>query len=124
MGGWSEEEYLLGHDKYRSNMYPSNHGDLLESSSDKDVPHKCIRMMGTQKYLRESCYHRIKCIATTFLVAFMLRRPLNSAVLATTTHRKLEKVFDEIDTQVKAQIINKCRIKMAPRELYNVRDPP
>ena len=48
---------------------------------------------------------------------------MNSAVLATTTHRKLEKVFDEIDTQVKDQIINKCRIKMAPRELYNVRDP-
>ena len=46
-GGWSEEEYLLGHDKYRSNMYPSNHGDLLESSSDKDVPHKRIRMLGT-----------------------------------------------------------------------------
>ena len=124
MGGWSEEEYLLGHDKYSSDMYSGNQGDLPGNSSDKDVHHKRIRTMGTQKYLRESCYHCIECIATTFLVAFMLRRPLNSAVLATTTHRKLEKVFDEIDTQVKAQMINKCRIKMARRELYNVRDPP
>ena len=54
----------------------------------------------------------------------MWRRPLNSTVLAITTHRKPKKVFDETGTQVKAQTINKFRIKMIPRELYNVRDPP
>ena len=124
MGGWSEEEYLLGHDNYILNMYSSNHSDLPGSSSDKDVYHKRIRMTGTQKYLRESCYHRIKCIVTTFLTAFMLRRPLNSAALATTNHRKLERVSDRTDTKVRAQMINECRIKMAQRELYNVRDPP
>ena len=80
--------------------------------------------MRTQKYLRESCYHRIKCTAVTFLAVFMLRRPLNSASLATTTHKKPEKVSDGTDTQVRAQMINKHRIKMAQRELYNVRDPP
>ena len=47
MGGWSEEEYLLGHDKYSSNIYFSNHGNLPRSSSDKDVHHKHIRMIGT-----------------------------------------------------------------------------
>ena len=48
MRGWSEEEYLLEHDKNSSNMYSSNHGDLLGSSnSDKDVHHKRIRIMGT-----------------------------------------------------------------------------
>ena len=81
-------------------------------------------MMGTQKYLRESCYHRIECTAATFLATFMLRRPLNSATLATTTHRKPERVSDGTSTQVRAQIINKCRIKIAQRELYNVRGPP
>ena len=124
VGGWSEEEYLLRHDKYSSNMYSNNQGDLLGSSNDKEVHHKRIRMMGTQKYLRESCYHRIECTTTTFLAAFMLRRLLNSAVLATTTHRKPERVFDGIGTQVRAQMINKCRIKMGQREIYNVRDPP
>ena len=54
----------------------------------------------------------------------MLRRPLNSAALATTNHRKLERVSDRTDTKVRAQMINECRIKMAQRELYNVRDPP
>ena len=102
VGGWSEEEYLLGHDKYSSNMYSSNQGDLLGSSGDKDVHHKRIRMRGTQKYLRESCYHRIECTVATFLAAFMLRRPLNSTVLTTTTHRKPERVSDKTDTQVRA----------------------
>ena len=124
IGGWSEEEYLIRHDKYSLNMYSSNYGDLPGSSSDKEVHHKRIRMMGTQKYLRESCYHHIEYTTTTFLAAFMLRRPLNSAALATTTHRKPERVFDGIDTQVRAQMINKCRIKMVRRELYSVRDPP
>ena len=124
IGGWSEEEYLIRHDKYSLNMYSSNYGDLPGSSSDKDVHHKRIRMMRIQKYLRKSCYHRIECTAATFLAAFMLRRPLNSAVLTTTTHRKPERVSDGTDTQVKAQIINKCKIKMGQRTLYNVRDPP
>ena len=53
----------------------------------------------------------------------MWRRSLNSAVLATTTHRKPERVFDGTDIQVVAQMIDKCRIKIVQRELYNVRGP-
>ena len=123
MGGWFEEEFLLQHDDYSSNMYSIYHGDLLGNSSDKDVYHKHIRMIGTQKYLRESCYYCIECTAVTFLGAFMLRRLLNSVALATTTHRKPAKVSDGTGTQVSVQMINKCRIKMAQKELYNVRDP-
>ena len=80
--------------------------------------------MGTKKYLRENCYHRIKYTTTTLLAAFMWRRPLNSATLAITTHRKPNRVFDGTGTHVRAQMINKCRIKMIQRELYNVRDLP
>ena len=124
MGGWSEEEYLLGHDNYSSNMYSNYHGDLPRNSSNKDVYHKHKKMMETQKYLRESCYHRIECIVVTFLVAFMLRRPLNNTALATITHRKPERMSNGTNTQVRVQITNKCRIKMAQTKLYNVRDPP
>jgi len=81
-------------------------------------------MKETQKYLRKSCHHRIKCAAATFLAAFMWRRPLNSAVLSTTTHKKPKRVSDGTDTQVKAQMINKCRMKIVQREIYNVKDPP
>jgi len=88
------------------------------------VPHEHTRRKETQKYLRENCYHRIKCIVATFLATFMWKRPLNSTVLATITHRKPKRVSYGTDTQVRAQMINKCRIKMVHRELYNVRDPP
>ena len=88
MRGWSEEECLLGYNKYVSNTRSNNYDDLLGISSDKDLYHERPRMMGPHKYLGKSCYHRIECTATTFLVAFMLRRPLNSVALPTTTHRK------------------------------------
>ena len=52
MGRWSKKEYFIGYDKYNSNMYSNNQGDFLGSSSDKDMHHKRIRMIGTQKYLR------------------------------------------------------------------------
>ena len=54
----------------------------------------------------------------------MWRRPPYSAALAITTHRKPERVSDEMDTLVGAQMINKCKTKMTQRELYNVKDPP
>ena len=60
----------------------------------------------------------------TFWAAFMWKRPLNSAVLTTITHRKPERVSDGTNTQVVVQMINKCRIKIVQKELYNVRDPP
>ena len=104
-------------------MYSGNQGDLSGSSSDKDVYHKHIRMMGTQKYLRENCYHHIECTAATFLATFMLRRSLNSTALAITTNRKPERLSDGTDTQVKTQVINKCRVKMVQQEIYIGRDP-
>ena len=109
---WSEEEFLLGYDKYSLNMYFNIQDDLPISSSDKDVHHEHTRRKGTRKYLRESCYHHIEYIVATFLATFMWRKPLNSAILAVTTHRKPKRVFDGTDTQIRAQMINKCRVKM------------
>ena len=124
LGRCSEEEYLLGQAEHRSDKDLNDQSDLWGSSSDKDMYHKRTNMMRIQKNLRESCYHRIKCNATTFLAAFMWRRPLNSTALATTNHRKPGGVSDGTSTQVKVQMIDKCKIKMARRELYNVRNLP
>ena len=63
--------------------------------------HKRTRVIGTQKYLRESCYHRIKCTTATLLAVFMWKRPLNSVALTITTHKKPKKVFDGTGTQVR-----------------------
>ena len=78
----------------------------------------------TQKYLRKSYYHRIKCITATFIAAFMWRKPLNSAALTTTMHRKSERVYDGKNTQVATQMINKCRVKRVQEGLYKGKDPP
>ena len=120
----SEEEYFLEYDKYSLNMYSNNQSDLPWNSNDKDVHHEHMRMSRTQKYFKENCYHGIECTATTFLTAFMWRRPLNCVVLVITTHRKPNRVSDGTSTQIKAQMTNKCRIKIVQRELYNVRNTP
>ena len=54
----------------------------------------------------------------------MWRSPLNSAVLTTTTHRRPERVSNWTSTQVVAQMINKCKINIDQRGLYNGGDPP
>ena len=79
--------------------------------------------MGVEKYLRKSCYHRIKCSAANSLAAFMWRRPLNSAALVVPTHRGPVRVSDGTSTQVVAWTTNKWRAKIIQREIYNVRDP-
>ena len=105
-------------------MYSNSQGDLSKSSINKDVHHEHTRRRGIQKYLRQNCYHRIEYITATFLATFMWRKPMNSAALAITIHRKQKKMSDEIRTQVRDQMTNKWRIKMIQRELYNVRDLP
>ena len=89
-----------------------------------DMSHEHTRRKEIQEYLRESCCHRIKYIAATFLIAFMWKRPLNNATLANTTHRKPKRVSDGTGTQVMTQMMNKYMVKMIQMELYNVRDPP
>ena len=54
----------------------------------------------------------------------MWRKPLNSVTLATTTHRRLDMVFDWTSTQVATQIIDKCRMKRVQEGLYNRKYPP
>ena len=68
--------------------------------------------MKTEKYLRESCYHRIECSAANSLAAFMWKRPLNSAVLVTLTHRGPVRVFDGTSTQVVAWTTDKWRVRI------------
>ena len=99
-------------------------GDLQGSSSDRDVSHERTSRMRARKYLKESCCHCIYCLVANFLASFMWRRPLNSVALATTTNRRPEGMSDGIGTRVVAQIINRCRIEIILRDLYNVRGPP
>ena len=68
--------------------------------------------MGTRKYLKKGCCHRIKCSAANFLATLICRRPLNNVALAAPTHKRAERVFDGTSTQVVALMINKWRAKI------------
>ena len=71
MGRQSKEEYLLGQAKHRSNIDPNDQSDLLGSSNDRAVRHKRTRKMGTQKYLRENCYHSFEYSVANSLATLM-----------------------------------------------------
>ena len=57
-------------------------------------------------------------MTATFLATLMWRGLVNSVALATTTHRKMGEMFDGTGTQVKVQMINKCKALMTLRGLY------
>ena len=44
--------------------------------------------------------------------------------LTTTTHRKMGEMSDGTDTQVKVQMINKCKVLMTSRRLYKRGESP
>ena len=57
-------------------------------------------------------------IGSYFPAALMWRGLVNSFTLATTTHRKIGEMSDGTDTQVKVQMINKCKVLMTSKGLY------
>ena len=63
-------------------------------------------------------------MTATFLAALMWRELTNSVTLATTTHRKMGEISDGMDTQVKVQMINKCKVLMTSRGLYKRGESP
>ena len=106
-----------------SNVYSITQSDFLGNFAERDVHREHTRRVEARKYLRKNCCHHIECPAINFLAVFIWRRPLNSVVLATITHRKSERVSDGTSTQVVTQMINKCKIKIIQKELYNEKDP-
>ena len=61
---------------------------------------------------------------TNVLAALMRKEPLNSAALVAATHRGFGKVADGTSTRVMTCTINRWRVKIDWKEVYNVRDPP
>ena len=104
-------------------MNPITRSDFPGNSTNKGMHYELTGRMEARKYLRESCCHRIECSATNFLAAFMWKRLLNSTALTIPTHKGTEKVSDATSTQAVDCMINKWRVKIIGREIYNVRDP-
>ena len=60
---------------------------------------------------------------TNILAALMMKELLNSAALVAATHRGFEKVTDGMSTRVMTYTINRWRVKIDWKEIYNERDP-
>ena len=61
---------------------------------------------------------------TNVLAALMMKGPLNSMALVAATHRGCWKVADGMSTRVMACTINKWRVKIDRKEIYNGKEPP
>ena len=53
------------------NVWSAFQSNISRDSIDKNTDHKGTRQRETMKYLKESCYHHIKCSVTNFLTALM-----------------------------------------------------
>ena len=66
----------------------------------------------------------IKCKEVTFPAALMWRRQANNVTLANATHRKIRWMSDGTGTQVRVQMVNKCKVLITLRRLYKRRKSP
>ena len=57
--------------KYRPNIYSIVQSDFLGNSIDRDMNYERTGGMEAQKYLKESCYHRIEYSVVNSLVALI-----------------------------------------------------
>ena len=99
----ADDNFVLGQPRPRQKK-----SDLPTNIIFQSLPKK--RVSTTDKHTRAwrqssfriSCCLPIKCSTTNTLATLMWRRPLNSVALAIPTHRRLEGVSDETNTQVVA----------------------
>ena len=61
---------------------------------------------------------------TNDLAALMMKGPLNSMALVAATHRGCGKMTDGTSIRVMTYIINRWRVKIDRKKIYNGRDPP
>ena len=70
--------------------------NILGNSIDNDMHYECTGQMGAVKYLRKSCYHRIKCFVANSLTALMRKLYLNSTFYPYSYSQRLQESADGI----------------------------
>ena len=83
-------------------------------------PSKYIKGKETQNISAKAATTTLNVSQLLSWLHLMKRRPLNSATLATVTHKKLIMVSDGIGAQVGVWMINKCKAQMIGEGLYNM----
>ena len=49
---------------------------------------------------------------------------MNSVALTAATYKRLKRVSNGMGAQVGLQVINKCKVQMIRKNLYNIEKPP
>ena len=68
--------------------------NILGNSIDNDMHYECTGQMGAVKYLRKSCYHRIKCSVANSQTALMRKLYLNSTFYPYSYSQRLQESAD------------------------------
>ena len=85
--------------------------NILGDSIDKDIHHESIGQREAMKYLRESCYHRIKCSAPNSLAALMWKWYLNSNFQPYSYSQRLQEGTDGTGINT-SNLVYKWRVEM------------
>ena len=103
--------------KYGPNVRPLNSEEPIQVNVGRRVS-LTQQERGKCKTSERSHNCRIKCKEATFSAALMWRRQANSVTLASVTHRKIRWISDGTSTQMKVQMVNKCKVLIKLRRLY------
>ena len=111
-------ECLLERAKYKPNMHPIHNKESFQTNmGNKDKPHKARRRKKRKNVQGATT-------TATFPAALMWRRQANNVTLANATHRKIRWMSDGTGTQVRVQMVNKCKVLINLRRLYKRRKSP
>ena len=93
------------------------HGNIPGYPINKDTLHKGTRQKGTMKYLRESCYHRIKYSVTNSLATLIWKWYLNSNYQPYNYSQRLQEGTDGTGINVR-NVVYTWRVEMKEGRLY------
>ena len=98
-------------------------GNVLGDSTDKDTHHESTGQRKAMKYLRESCYHRIKCSVANSLAALMRKWYLNSNFQPYSYSQRLQESVDGIKINTN-NLIYSWRVEMKGGRQYKLERKP
>ena len=91
--------------------YLPSRSNVLEDFIDKDIHHESTGRMKVMKYLRESCYHHIKCSIANSLSSLMRKWYLNNNFQPYSYSQRLQECIDRTKINT-SNLIYMWRVKM------------
>ena len=120
----AEDDSVLGVPDSSGKERHTTKGSLLERSPKKGWIQQDAHGGMEWKQFKEKLSPPHLMSPTNVLAALMMKGPLNSMTLVAVTQRGFGKVADETSTRVMTCTINRWRVRIDWKEVYNGKDPP